>query len=106
MKMSINYIVWRARTLCWSGLVTTFSAVLAAGLLTASTSLGGSLSPDFNQPGNITIADQFNNRVIEVDTAGNIIWQFGLGPTDFTPRSIIGCNDAQRVGFFTLMAGT
>lgn len=64
------------------------------------------LSPFFNKPGNITIADQFNNRVIEIQTNGNIIWQFGRGPNDFTPRSIIGCNDAQRVGRNTLMAGT
>jgi hypothetical protein len=60
----------------------------------------------FNRPGNILIADQFNNRVIEVDPAGNILWLFGLGPNDFSPQSIIGCNDAQRVGPFTLMAGT
>ncbi len=60
----------------------------------------------FNRPGNILIADQFNNRVIEVDTAGDILWSFGLGPNDFSAQSIIGCNDAQRVGRFTLMAGT
>lgn len=60
----------------------------------------------FNAPGNILIADQFNNRVIETDTNGNIIWQFGLGPNDFSPNSILGCNDSQRVGPFTLMAGT
>jgi hypothetical protein len=60
----------------------------------------------FNTPGNILIADQFNNRVIEVDRHGNIVWQFGLGPTDFSPASIIGVNDAQRVGELTLMTGT
>jgi hypothetical protein len=60
----------------------------------------------FNDRGNILIADQFNNRVIETDTNGIIIWQFGLGPDDFSARSIIGVNDAQRVGEFTLMAGT
>src|SRR5579862_6404992 len=60
----------------------------------------------FNTSGNVLIADQFNNRVIETDPAGNIIWQFGLGPNDFSAHSIIGVNDAQRVGFFTLMAGT
>ena len=32
---------------------------------------------DFNRPGNTLIADQFNNRVIEVDPDGNIVWQFG-----------------------------
>jgi hypothetical protein len=52
------------------------------------------------------IADQFNNRVIETDPAGSIVWQFGLGPNDFSARSIIGVNDAQRVGPLTLMAGT
>jgi len=64
------------------------------------------LDRHFNQPGDILIADQFNNRVIEADPDGRIVWQFGLGPNDFSPQSIIGCNDAQRVGPFTLMAGT
>src|SRR5258708_14140037 len=61
---------------------------------------------DFNTRGNILISDQFNNRVIEVDRRGNIVWQFGLGPADLSPASIIGVNDAQRVGDLTLMAGT
>ena len=60
----------------------------------------------FNHPGNILISDQFNNRVIEIDTAGNILWSFGRGPNNFSPKGIIGVNDAQRVGAFTLMAGT
>jgi hypothetical protein len=60
----------------------------------------------FNKPGNTLIADQFNNRVIEVTPAGKIVWQFGLGPADFSAASIIGVNDAQRVGSLTLMAGT
>jgi hypothetical protein len=64
------------------------------------------VSPLFNHPGNILIADQFNNRVIEATPAGQIVWHFGLGPTDFTAKSVIGVNDAQRVGPLTLMAGT
>ena len=60
----------------------------------------------FNHPGNVLIADQFNNRVIETDTKGNIVWQFGLGPMDFSANSILGVNDAERVGTYTLMAGT
>ncbi len=60
----------------------------------------------FNQAGNLLIADQFNNRVIEIDPAGNIVWSFGLGPNDFSDKSIIGVNDAERVGDLTLMAGT
>jgi hypothetical protein len=61
---------------------------------------------EFNRPGNILISDQFNNRVIEVDPNGKIVWQFGKGPADFSAKSIIGVNDAQRVGPLTLMAGT
>jgi hypothetical protein len=60
----------------------------------------------FNRPGNILISDQFNNRVIEINPAGKIVWHFGNGPTDLTAKSILGVNDAQRVGPFTLMAGT
>src|ERR1700733_8068699 len=60
----------------------------------------------FNRNGNILIADQFNNRVIETDPNGNIVWSFGRGPEDFSPKSPIGVNDAERVGDFTLMAGT
>ena len=68
-----------------------------------STALGGTVASSRDR---FLIADQFNNRVIEVDGNGTILWHFGKGPADFSPDSIIGCNDAQRVGPFTLMAGT
>lgn len=74
--------------------------------LIASCLSGGAQDHQFNSRHNTLIADQFNNRVIEVDRQGNIIWQFGMGPTDFSPASIIGTNDAERVGKLTLMAGT
>jgi outer membrane protein assembly factor BamB len=55
----------------------------------------------------VLIADQFNNRVIEVNASGEILWHFGLGPSDVSARSIVGVNDAERVfGDLTLMAGT
>ena len=60
----------------------------------------------FNQAGNILITDQFNNRVIEIDPAGNIVWQFGNGPADHSANAITGTNDAERVGSLTLMSGT
>jgi hypothetical protein len=60
----------------------------------------------FNQAGNILIADQFNNRVIEIDRKGDIVWSWGLGPQDFSPNSPLGVNDAERVGQNTLMAAT
>jgi hypothetical protein len=64
------------------------------------------LNRGFNEEGNLLIADQFNNRVIEADRAGHIVWSYGLGPNDFSSNSIIGVNDAERVGPYTLMAGT
>lgn len=55
----------------------------------------------------ILIADQFNNRVVEITATGEIVWHFGLGPNDVSARSIVGVNDAERVGHdLTLMAGT
>jgi hypothetical protein len=80
--------------------------IATGGIGSTNASPSGEGSGGFNQPGNVLIADQFNNRVIEVNPAGDIIWSFGLGPNDFSPRSIIGVNDAQRVGNLTLMAGT
>ena len=80
-------------------LAAAFAAIASGGLAAADDS-------GFNRSGNYLIADQFNNRVIEVDPAGRIVWQFGRGPADFTEASIIGTNDAQRVGELTLMAGT
>jgi hypothetical protein len=60
----------------------------------------------FNTAGNILITDQFNNRVIEIDPAGSIVWQFGNGPSDTSAKAIVGTNDAERVGNLTLMSGT
>jgi hypothetical protein len=76
------------------------------GILIGGCLLATAQESKFNSKQNTLIADQFNNRVIEVDHKGNIVWQFGLGPADFSPSSIIGTNDAQRVGDLTLMAGT
>ena len=85
------------------------SVLAALGVL----ALAGTVSADsmksrheFNKAGNILIADQFNNRVIEINPNGDIVWSFGLGPNDFSARSPIGVNDVQRVGALTLMAGT
>jgi hypothetical protein len=87
---------------CFAGLIAIGVLALAGNVLAGDKTV----HREFNQPGHILIADQFNNRVIEADTNGNIVWSFGLGPNDFSAQSIIGTNDAQRVGRFTLMAGT
>src|ERR1039457_2098436 len=75
-----------------------------ASVLVAPTAYAGNflLNREFNEPGNILIADQFNNRVFEATQSGHIVWSFGLGPNDFSSNSIIGVNDAQRVGPYTL----
>lgn len=80
-------------------------SVAAAVALLAATNAAATPS-HFNQKGDLLIADQFNNRVIEIDGAGNIVWHFGLGPNDISVKSPIGVNDAQRVGANTLIAGT
>jgi hypothetical protein len=55
----------------------------------------------------ILIADQFNNRVIEIDSnTHRVLWHFGNGSDLPGPKSIVGVNDAERFGAFTLIAGT
>ena len=63
--------------------------VLIAGAIFAGTSARGQiLNPfEFNEPGNILIADQFNNRVIEATPDGkNRLVLLDTGRTTF-PRS-------------------
>lgn len=57
--------------------------------------------------GNVVIADQFNNRVVEVDRATHkVVWSFGNGSDQPGPHSVVGVNDAERFGPFTLISGT
>ncbi|MEO8926348.1 MAG: hypothetical protein ABI306_04215 [Caulobacteraceae bacterium] len=79
-------------------------AALTASLLTSAAVAG--VEPPFNTEGNVLIADQFNNRVIEIAPDGTIVWQFGRGPNDITAKSPVGVNDALRVGRRTLISGT
>jgi outer membrane protein assembly factor BamB len=59
------------------------------------------------EPGRILISDQFNNRVIEVNPATHqVVWSFGNGSDVPGPHSVVGVNDAQRFGPFTLISGT
>ncbi len=68
--------------------------------------LGAGALPGTPVEGQVLIADQFTNGVIEVNQAGDIVRPFRLGPQDVSAASIIGTNDAERVGDLTLMAGT
>jgi hypothetical protein len=83
------------------------ACALVASASCAPRAFAGSL---FNQPGNILITDQFNNRVIEVTRAGKIAWSFGSGgPNQCTAGAgtVIAPNDAERLaGGLTLIAGT
>ena len=57
--------------------------------------------------GHIIIADQYNNRVIEVDPANHhVVWTFGNGSDVAGPHSVVGVNDVERFGPFTLISGT
>jgi hypothetical protein len=80
----------------------------AAGSATVAAAAGANSDGKhgFNQPGNILIADQFNNRAIEINRDHKIVWSFGDGSKVPGPHSIVGLNDAERVGNLTLLAGT
>lgn len=79
----------------------------AASLIAATALSALAQGNHFNTPGNVLISDQYNNRIIEVnpDTHG-IVWHFGNQSWVAGPHSVVGPNDAQRVGFLTLVAGT
>jgi hypothetical protein len=95
--------------------VVLFVLVPAASLAASSggASVATSQHPQnlFNQPGNLLITDQFNNRVIEVNPLTNaIVWSFGSNNASLCnpgPHSVIAPNDAERIGGgYTLIAGT
>ena len=84
------------------------AAVIATSVAGAGAS--GFVRPDgrFNENGNVVIADQFNNRVIEVgpERGHPILWTFGDGSSVPGPHSVVAPNDEERVGDLTLIAGT
>lgn len=98
-----KFLVFAATTaLVFTGLAFSF---FAFGLRPAQASGGG-----FNQPGNLLITDQFNNRVVEVNRNKQIVWSFGSNnPSRCNPGpgAIIGTNGAERLAEgLTVMAGT
>src|SRR5260370_7354648 len=82
------------------------AAILTGSAILLSVAVSKGQSSKFNRPGNILITDQFNNRVIEIDPSGNIVWQSGSGPGNLTPSAIIRTNDAQRVNYPPLLSAT
>ena len=82
-----------------------FSAALVAVVLACT--VAAVAGDYYNKAGNILIADQFNNRVLEVDpVTNNVIWSFGDGNWVAGPTSVVAPNDFQRVGETNLVAGT
>jgi hypothetical protein len=82
-------------------------ALMAFAVLWVALSPASAATPGFNQKGNVLIADQFNNRVIEVAKDGHIVWHFGTGSNVAGPKAVVAPNDAERIpGGRTLIAGT
>jgi outer membrane protein assembly factor BamB len=87
------------------------AALAGLSILGVGTAASASVRPamangGFNTRGDILIADQFNNRVVEVNRQHQVVWQFGDGSSVPGPHSIVGTNDAERVGGLTLISGT
>jgi len=83
----------------------TFFAALVAVVLACSNAANA--GDHYNKRGNILIADQFNNRVLEVNPKTNeVIWSWGDGSSVAGPTSVVAPNDFQRVGEVNLVAGT
>lgn len=82
----------------WQGIAVVAGLALSAAAMAQNSA--------FNNPTNILIADQFNNRVIEIDRAGHIVWSFGDGSSTPGANSVVAPNDCERVGRFTLISGT
>jgi outer membrane protein assembly factor BamB len=81
--------------------------IIAAAIVITCGASSPKLKAQSVEPGHILISDQFNNRVIEVDPASHhVVWSFGNGSDIPGPHSVVGVNDAQRVGPLTLISGT
>ena len=82
-------------------------ALAALALVIASGAAFAQPSTAAPEPGQILISDQFNNRVIVVNVATHqVVWTFGNGSDIPGPHSVVGVNDAERFGPFTLISGT
>jgi hypothetical protein len=91
-----------------SRLLAVSAVALLVGVLAVPAAAG---EGGFNDPGNLLISDQFNNRAVEIDPATrSIVWSFGSGNPSLCnpgPGAIIGLNDAERLSDgLTLLAGT
>jgi hypothetical protein len=104
--MNVRHRTRRVVVACAGAAAITLSVVAAGAPAGATGSASHGSQGGFNNPGNVLIADQFNNRVVEVDRNHHVVWHFGNGSSVAGPDSIVGTNDAERVGDLTLIAGT
>lgn len=89
------------------GLRNKFARLVMVGIAVIALALCESLPAQSRESGQVLISDQFNNRVIQVDQATHkIVWSFGNGSDVAGPHSVVGVNDAERFGGFTLISGT
>jgi len=72
--------------------VTALLAAFVFTLLVPATAYAGG----FNTPGNLLIADELNNRVIELNDSGRIVWHFGTGAPLPGARTIVAPQAAKR----------
>lgn len=87
--------------------VLSLRSMLVVAIVIACGTAAQSVKGQSVERGHILISDQYNNRVIEVDPATHrVVWTFGNGSDVAGPHSVVGVNDAQRVGPFTLISGT
>ncbi len=82
-------------------------SVLAVAVVITCGTAAQSAKGQSVERGHIIIADQYNNRVIEVDPANHhVVWTFGNGSDVAGPHSVVGVNDVERFGPLTLISGT
>ncbi|MGD0061758.1 MAG: NHL repeat-containing protein [Verrucomicrobiia bacterium] len=82
--------------------------ILLTGLFLATAAVHAKSKPRFNASGNVLLVDQYNNRVLEIDTnTETIVWQYEMTVTradsHFVTNSIVGPRDAERVSGRTLI---
>lgn len=83
-----------------------FAALVLAGAFAPSRA-AAQFPPAFVDFGPVLISDQYNNRVIEVDRfTHRVLWRFGDGSDVPGPHSVVGVNDSERFGDYTLISGT
>lgn len=108
----VRYLRSASRATLAIALLVALSAMLAVPVAAhASATRSSSEDHGFNEPGNVLVTDQFNNRVVEIDPHTNsIVWSFGSNNPSLCnpgPGTIIGTNWAERLAHgLTVIAGT